>query len=142
MTERVPCTDGAACDSEITYFSAPGKNRADKRLAVASQLQITGGCAPGAVVAKTFDEGYWLAMCPFNYNEQVRHNVLAEVKDKYPNAYASFDLDQPRITEAGGPTVGLNFREPASAPRLALLSMEIDRCDATVVRSWLPLHPK
>jgi hypothetical protein len=56
--------------------------------------------------------------------------------------YASFDLEQPRITDYGGPTMTLNFREPASAPRLALLSMEVDRCDQTVIRSWLPPQPK
>ncbi|MDQ2950571.1 MAG: hypothetical protein M3Y27_32340, partial [Acidobacteriota bacterium] len=142
MTEQVPCTDGAACSSEMTYFWVPGQNRTDKRLAIGSQLRVARECSQGVVIAKTFDKDYWLALCPFNYSKQVHDSVIADVKKKYADIYASLDLEQPQITDYGGPTMRLNFREPASAPRLALLSMEVDRCDQTVIRSWLPPQPK
>ena len=102
MTEWVPCTDGAACGSERTYFYAVGKDRADKRIAIGSQLRVARECSQGVAVAKTFDKNYWLAICPFSYNKQVRDNVIAVVKEKYPNLYASFDFDQPRIADDGG----------------------------------------
>jgi hypothetical protein len=139
MTAWVPCTDGAACASEITYFYAAGKTLADKRRAIGSQLQVARECSQGVVIAKSFDKDYWLALCPFSYNKQLHDNVITVVKEKYPAIYASFDLEQPRITDYGGATMQLNFREPASAPRLALLSMEVDRCDLTIIRSWLPM---
>jgi hypothetical protein len=142
MTEQVPCTDGAACSSEITYFSSLGKNRADKRLAVSSQLQVSRECSQGVIVEKTFDASYWVASCPFSYNEQVRHNVIADAKEKYPEAYTLFDFDQPHATDGGGPTVGLHFREPESAPKLEMLSVEVDRCNSIVLRSWRPSRSK
>jgi hypothetical protein len=142
MTERAPCTDGAACDYEITYFLSPGPNRADKRLAIGSQLRVARECSQNVVIAKTFDKDYWLALCPFSYSKQVHDSAVADVKKKYPDIYASLDLEQPRITDIGGPTMLLNFREPDSAPRLALLSMEINRCDLTVIRSWRPPQSK
>jgi hypothetical protein len=142
MTEQVPCTDGAACSSEMTYSWVPGQNRTDKRLAIGSQLRVARECSQGVVIAKTFDKDYWLALCPFSYSEQVHDSAIADVKNKYADTYALLDLEQPQITDYGGPTMRLNFREPASSPRLALLSMEVDRCDQTVIRSWLPPQPK
>ena len=40
---------------------------------------------------------YWLAIRPFSYTKEVHDNVIAVVKERYPDAYASFDLDKPRI---------------------------------------------
>ncbi len=122
MTEWVPCTDGAACGSEMTYFLSPGQNRADKRLAIGSQLRVARECSHEVVIAKTFDKDYWLALCPFSYSKQVRDSVVAEVKQKYGDTYASLDLGQPRITDYGGPTMRLDFMavgaKPTTMPKL------------------------
>lgn len=141
MTERFPCTDGAACESETTYFAAPGKNRADKRLAIESQLRVSRECSQGVVIAKTFAKDYWLARCPFSYTKQLREDVMTVIKAKYPRAYRSVDFDAPRITDIGGPQISLTLRELPNTHRLEWIDMDIDRCDLSIIRSWQPTLP-
>lgn len=138
MSEWFPCTDGAACGSWQPYYSVPGRNLGDKRLATASQLRVANECSQGVVVAKTFDKDYWLALCPFSYTKQVRENAISEARTKHPHVFKLVDWDAPLITDIGGPQMSLEFREPPKARRFESIQMEVDRCDLSVVRSWQP----